>query len=110
MDYPSKLAVLLDEVESELKRLDLWERQPPPDGAFASPNPFCFDTMSVPQWLQWVFIPRMRETLAMNVPLPAACQVAPAVELYFADVGGDSGELVTLLAQFDELMPEPVTS
>jgi len=56
MDYPSKLAVLLDEVESELKRLDLWEQQPPPARAFASPNPFCFDTMSVPRWLQWVFI------------------------------------------------------
>lgn len=110
MEYPAKLAVLLDEVESELKRLDLWEQQPPPARAFASPNPFCFDTMSVPQWLQWVFIPRMRETLSMGLPLPADCQVAPAVELYFADVGGDSGELVALLAQFDELMPEPVTS
>jgi uncharacterized protein YqcC (DUF446 family) len=110
VEYPQKLAVLLDDIETELKRLDLWEAQPPPPRAFRSPNPFCFDTMAVPQWLQWVFIPRMRETLAMSVPLPAACQVAPAVELYFDDIGADHGRLVMLLEQFDALMPDPVTS
>lgn len=109
MEYPQRLAGLLEDIESELRRLELWEEQPPPPRAFQSPNPFCFDTMSVPQWLQWVFIPRMRETLSMDVPLPAACQVAPAVELYFEDVGRDCGDLVVLLAQFDELMPDPVT-
>lgn len=109
MEYPQRLAVLLDHIESELQRLALWEAQPPPDRAFRSPNPFCFDTMSVPQWLQWVFVPQMRQTLSLGVPLPAACQVAPAVEVYFADVGADGGELVNLLEEFDALMPEPVT-
>ena len=109
MEYPQRLAGLLDHIEGELQRLELWEEQPPPPHAFRSPNPFCFDTMSVPQWLQWVFIPRMRETLSMGVPLAAACQVAPAVELYFEDVGGESGELVALLEEFDALMPDPVT-
>ena len=90
-----------------MQRLELWEEQPPPAEAFRSPNPFCFDTMSVPQWLQWVFIPRMRDTLSLGVPLPAPCQVAPAVELYFADIGGDSGNLVALLEEFDTLMPAP---
>lgn len=93
-----------------MKRLDLWEPEPPPDRAFESPNPFCFDTMTVPQWLQWVFIPRMRQTLAMNVPLAAACHVAPALEVYLADMGAEGGELVKLLEEFDSLMPEPVTS
>lgn len=108
MVYPSRLAGLLDCIEEELKRLELWEAAPPSLRAFRSPNPFCFDTMSVPQWLQWVFIPQMRETLALDVPLAAPCQVAPAVELYFEDVGGDCGRLVTLLHEFDELMPDPV--
>lgn len=109
MEYPSRLATLLDQVEAELKRLELWEEKPPPSGAFASPNPFCFDTMALTQWLQWVFIPRMRETLAMGVPLAAPCQVAPAVELYFNDLGSDSGNLVVLLEELDALMPEPAT-
>lgn len=109
MEYPARLATLLNDIEAEMKRLDLWEAQPPPSRAFGSDAPFCFDTMAVTQWLQWVFIPRMRETLAMNLPLPAASQVAPVVELYFDDVGGERGELVVLLEAFDELMPEPVT-
>lgn len=108
MEYPQRLASLLNYIEDELKRLELWETQPPPARAFASPNPFCFDTMSVPQWLQWVFIPQMRETLSKGIPLPAACQVAPAVELYFEDVGAASGSLVVLLEEFDALMPDPV--
>lgn len=109
MEYPARLAELLGEIEAEMKRLDLWEADPPPSHAFRSPNPFCFDTMAVTQWLQWVFIPRMRETLAMDLPLAAACRVAPAVEVYFDDVGGERGELVALLEEFDALMPEPAT-
>ena len=93
-----------------MKRLGLWEAEPPPDAAFKSPNPFCFDTMTVPQWLQWVFVPGMRDTLAMNVPLAAACQVAPALEVYLADTGTEGGELAGLLEEFDGLMPDPVTS
>lgn len=108
MEYPQRLAGLLDHIEREMKHLELWEQEPPPDRAFRSPNPFCFDTMTPPQWLQWVFIPRMRETLSMGVPLAAPCRVAPAVEVYFEDVGGDSGQLVVLLEEFDALMPDPV--
>lgn len=110
MEYPHRLAILLDHIETELMRLDLWEEQPPPPHAFLSPNPFCFDTMAVPQWLQWVFMPRMRETLAMDLPLPAACQIAPVVELYFDDLGAEHGQLVSLLEEFDGLMPDPVTN
>lgn len=110
MEYSTRLPVLLDRIEEELRRLDLWESAPPPDRAFESPNPFCFDSMSVPQWLQWVFIPRMREVLAMGVPLAAACGVAPALEVYLMDTGTEGGELVALLEEFDALMPEPVTS
>ncbi len=109
MEYPQRLAVLLKDIETELKHLELWEKEPPPASAFRSPNPFCFDTMAVPQWLQWVFIPQMRDTLAMSIPLAAPCQVAPAVELYFDDIGDDRGELVLLLDEFDALMPDPVT-
>lgn len=109
MEYPRKLATLLDEIETEMKRLELWEAEQPPPSAFRSPNPFCFDTMAVTQWLQWVFIPRMRETLAMDVPLAAACRVAPAVELYLDDIGASRGNLVVLLEQFDALMPDPAT-
>lgn len=109
MEYPQRLAGLLDRIEGELKRLELWEQQAPPASAFRSPNPFCFDTMSVPQWLQWVFIPQMRETLSMGVPLAAPCQITPVVELYFEDIGAESGELLVLLEEFDALMPDPVT-
>ena len=109
MEYPDRLADLLDAVETEMKRLGLWETEPPPPSAFRSPNPFCWDTMAVPQWVQWVFIPGMRETLALGVPLAAACEVTPALEIHFEELGGERGRLLSLLEEFDRLMPDPET-
>ncbi|WP_258876037.1 YqcC family protein, partial [Pseudomonas aeruginosa] len=28
--------------------------------ALASPEPFCVDTLALEQWLQWIFLPRMK--------------------------------------------------
>lgn len=110
MEYSPQLPVLLDRIEAELKRLDLWEDEPPAAEAFQSPNPFCFEAMTMPQWLQWMFMPRMRQTLALNAPLAAACEVAPALEIYLDDTGTTGGALLDLLTEFDALMPLPVTS
>jgi len=109
VEYPDRLATLLDEIEAEMRRLGLWEGASPPRRAFHSPNPFCYDTMAVTQWMQWVFIPRMRETLAMGVPLAAPCEVTPALEVHFDELGGERGRLIGLVAEFDRLMPDPVT-
>lgn len=96
------VATLLLQLEAELRRLQLWEEQPPPAELLASTEPFCVDTLTLPQWLQFVFLPRMTELVGEARPLPDKCGIAPMAEEYFS--GGDytAGELIKLLVDIDE--------
>ncbi len=51
---------LLTALEHELQQRQLWQDILPPDEALASSEPFCVDTLTFPQWLQFIFIPKMR--------------------------------------------------
>ncbi|SEA33198.1 YqcC family protein [Microbulbifer marinus] len=96
------VATLLLKLEAELRRLQLWQEQAPPAEALASTEPFCVDTLTLPQWLQFVFLPRMIELIDGVRPLPDQCGIAPVAEEYFR--GGDytAGGLIQLLAEIDE--------
>ncbi|WP_066966118.1 YqcC family protein [Microbulbifer sp. Q7] len=80
--YPD-IATLLLELEAELRSLELWEAEPPAPEALASTQPFCVDTLTLPQWLQFVFLPRMSQMVELEHPLPQKCGIAPMAEEYF---------------------------
>lgn len=76
------LQTALLELEASMKAADLW-RMPTPDAdAFESVQPFCIDTMSLPQWIRFVFIARLNALIEANAAMPAKCEVAPAVAAY----------------------------
>lgn len=76
------LQTALLELEASMKAADLW-RMPTPDAdAFESVQPFCIDTMSLPQWIRFVFIARLNALVEANAAMPAKCEVAPAVAAY----------------------------
>ena len=76
------LQTALLELEASMKAADLW-RMPTPDAdAFASQQPFCIDTMSLPQWVRFVFIARLNALMDARAAMPAKCEVAPAVAAY----------------------------
>lgn len=101
-DRRSQLKQLLDDMQSELQALGLWEGQPPAPEAFESATPFFADRMDFSQWLQWVFIARFRALLAEQHPLPAQCDVAPMAEEALKELPQDTNTLVTLIAEFDD--------
>ncbi|SDM01802.1 Uncharacterized conserved protein YqcC, DUF446 family [Modicisalibacter muralis] len=72
----------LTRLEATLRSVDLWNTPYPDAEAFDSQEPFCVDTMTLPQWLRYVFIARLRALVEGQRPLPATCQVAPAAEAY----------------------------
>ena len=45
------IAEVLIDIEAQLRQLNLWQRVAPPEEALASTEPFCVDTLSLPQWL-----------------------------------------------------------
>jgi uncharacterized protein YqcC (DUF446 family) len=69
-DIPDRIADVLLQVEAALRTGGKWETRQPPQAALGSPVPFCMDTLSFEQWLQWVFLPRMKRILEQRRPLP----------------------------------------
>ncbi|MEM1154876.1 MAG: YqcC family protein [Pseudomonadota bacterium] len=101
------VAELLIDVEAQLRIMDLWDGEPPPVSALASDQPFCFDTLTFPQWLQFVFLPRLYGLLEAGEPLPQRCGIAPMAEEYFKDLGLPSVELQATLKRIDHLLSSP---
>jgi uncharacterized protein YqcC (DUF446 family) len=104
LDHRDQLCSLLEQLEAELRRLELWSEQPPAAAALRSTLPFCTDTLDFEAWLQWVFIPQMRQLLAVDAPLPRACAIAPMVELSFRDRELRTVGLQQVLVSIDELV------
>jgi len=92
---------VLLQIESELQLMALWEHESPPTTALASTIPFCFDTLAFHQWLQWVFLPRMREVVAGTRPWPASSDIFPIAEHSFAGKGLDAVRLLDRIKAFD---------
>lgn len=89
-----------------MRRLDLWEDETPSPEALASHQPFCFDTLSFSQWLQWVFLPRMKRILERGGPLPAESGIFPLAEECLRGLEPDATYLLTLIDRFDDLIAE----
>ena len=97
------LAHVVDELEAELRRMQLWEQEPPSDAQLESVKPFCFDTLALSQWLQWMLIPRVREIISGSGELPTQSAIHPLAEDCFEHLD-DAGRLLKLIARFDRLI------
>jgi uncharacterized protein YqcC (DUF446 family) len=80
---PTQIAALLIDVEAELRQLQLWDDEPPSAEALASQQPFAIDTLTLPQWLQFIFLPNMYGLIEDEAPLPTKCGIAPMAEEFF---------------------------
>jgi len=99
-----EVAAVLIDIEAELRRLDLWQQRTPPAAAFESHQPFCFDTLTLPQWLQFVFLPTLYDMLEQERPLPSECGVAPMAEEYFRGARLHTQPLIDALRTVDRLL------
>ena len=97
------VAVLLIDIEAELRRLHWWASLPPAPEALASTAPFCSDTLVLEQWLQFVFIPRMRHLIESDQALPGDCGIAPLV---WAEQSRQAKTLIALLTAVDQRLGE----
>lgn len=82
-----ELAAALRELEATMRATDLWRMEEPESRAFNSQQPFCIDTMTLPQWLRYIFIARLQILVDNRAPLPARCDVAPAVDAWLIQEG-----------------------
>lgn len=103
-DIYAQVDSLLQQLQQIMSRLALWQDQSPPPQALASTQPFCVDTLTFPQWLQFVFYERMQMLIIERAPLPGQCGIAPMAELYFQAQAVDGQELISLLGDLDSLL------
>jgi uncharacterized protein YqcC (DUF446 family) len=99
-----EVAALLIDIEAQLRQLGLWERQSPPPEALASDQPFSVDTLTLPQWLQFIFLPTLYRLLAQGEPLPGRCGIAPMAQEYFRGLALPSATLEETLLKMDRLL------
>ena len=87
MTIHETLDTALRRLEASMKATDIWGMSPPEPQAYASQQPFCIDTMELPQWLRFVFIPRLDALIEAKGRLPEKCDVAPVVDTYLEQKG-----------------------
>lgn len=98
------LAGEMSAVSQALSELGLHSTTPPSPEAFASVQPFCVDTMTFPEWVQFVFLPKLEGMLEGGEPMPSWCDVAPMAEEYFRNLEQDGEVLIEALRRLDELV------
>lgn len=99
-----RLADLLLAIEAEMRRISLWEEVRPSEKALSSLVPFCHDTLAFHQWLQWVFLPKMKRVLETEEDFPTSSDITPLAEYSFAQVPLETDKLLKLIREFDEFI------
>jgi uncharacterized protein YqcC (DUF446 family) len=98
-----ELSAVIDGLEKELRRVQLWELEPPSEHLLESSQPFCVDTLALSQWIQWLLIPRMRRILAGDGVLPTRSAISPYAADYFEHLD-DGDALLALIERLDGLI------
>ena len=97
-----QLVDLLQQLEAQLQHHELWQQTMPSAEALQSTEPFAIDTLRPHEWLQWIFIARMRALVESNQPLPRGFSIEP----YFAEAWKQElhySELLETIRTIDEL-------
>jgi len=103
-DIQQRIVDVLLELEAEMRALDWWEQTKPSARMLASQQPFCVDQLDFKQWLQWIFLPRMKDIVETSQPLPARSGIYEYAEECLRHHGSRSAHLLALLKRFDELV------
>ena len=103
----SQLADQLLLIERELHVLGWWSAQSPSAEDLSSQQPFCVDTLAFEQWLQWIFLPRMKDIVEQGKPLPAVSGIREMGEFVYMNKPEQTRVLLELLGNFDRLISNP---
>jgi len=99
MTKVKQLIELIDDLEVTMQQLGQWQETPPDEQALLSQQPFAIDTLTPSEWLQWIFIARIRLLITQNQPLPSGFSIAP----YFEECWKEQSQLTPLLTIIQKL-------
>ncbi|PID65829.1 MAG: pseudouridine synthase [Gammaproteobacteria bacterium] len=105
--------VLIEQITQEINALasalscqGLWTQATPSAQQLASREPFCIDTMTFEQWLQWVFIPQLSDLLKQPSfnGLPNHSDIHPIADYLLAAYPQDTQAITATIKKIDELL------
>ncbi len=103
-DIPNRIADVLLEVEASLRIHGKWDKAKPDPSDLSSTIPFCMDTLKFEQWLQWIFLPGMKDTLEQTKPLPLQSGIFEYAEECLHKDDPSTNSLLKQLKTFDDLI------
>lgn len=93
----------IDEIEQEMKRIGYWQSDPLQPEQYEFRSAFAMDTMAFSQWLQFIFIPRVKSMIETGEKFPPdSHNGAQAVREFDGD--DEAQRLASLLSEFDEII------
>lgn len=107
-DSYDRIYLLSIDIEEEMRTLRQWEGGVPGTEALSSELPFCFDTLMFNQWLQWIFLPRIRAVVEGEAPLPEKSEIAPMAEIWVEEqnIASPGYRLLELIREMDRQITE----
>jgi uncharacterized protein YqcC (DUF446 family) len=95
----------IDEIEAEMKRINMWRDKPLPPEAYNFHRAFAMDTMPFAHWLQFIFIPRVNQVITSDEPFPQRSMVGAQAVREF-DCDDEASGLVSMLSSFDRVIEQ----
>lgn len=103
MDVHKEVEERIVEIQRAMRELGLWQSGSLPPDAYEFELPFGVDKLTFAQWLQFVFVPRVKTVVAAKGDFPNSSSVGTqAVRELDGVEGGD--RLVELLCEFDRFI------
>ena len=95
----------INEIEAEMKKVGMWQKEPLPPEQLDVRAAFGQDKLAFEEWLQFIFIPRVREIIATKGDWPHGSQVSDQAWREWKQWGSEDqyDHLLDLLRQFDAL-------
>ncbi|MBK69070.1 MAG: pseudouridine synthase [Legionellales bacterium] len=103
-DIPNRIADVLLELEASLRTHGKWDDLKPKASDLKSSIPFCMDTLKFEQWLQWIFLPTMKDTIEQTKPLPLKSAIFEYAEECLLENDPSTQQLLFQLKRFDDLI------
>lgn len=100
------IAELLIDLEAEMRQKSLWSEKVPSEEALSSTEPFCVDTLTFVEWLQFVFVMRMKIIAEEGMSLPRKSDIVPMAEEHFRGTAHPPLRLFELLGEIDQILSE----
>jgi uncharacterized protein YqcC (DUF446 family) len=99
----TRVRLIADEIEAELRRLGRWQDTPLPEEKFENMGAFGSNTMTFEQWIQSILLVNIRAIIAAHDDFPDESQVGVyGVRVFDADPA--ARQLNQLLMELDDLI------